>query len=836
MQAALPDLQISERLPHLHLPEPLPPILFAKPSRLSRHVPIRDVTFQALHKTEDLCKALPMKRFVLAFVLIFGCLSAASAATPAPLTTLRAIHSLSNADASHKLPVAFEATVGYYRGYQDVLFVQDDGLGIYVEDRKPADIAPGDRILITGTTRGSFLPFVSAETVKLIHHGGLPTAVPATFDELMQARHDSIRVSIRGVVRTADLVLNAPGAAGVTTMQLLTDGGYIDVAVDSGDAGSLKQLLDAEVEVSGVAGGKFDGKMHQTGIAIYVSRLADIKVLKPAGASPWSLPVIPMNNILAGYHVNTATRRVRVQGSVTYYQPGSAIVLQNGAQSLWIMTQTHLPLRINGWVDASGIPDVQSGSLTLTHGEINDSRLLAPVTPLPVTWRQLAANGNIPVGHQYDLVSIEGQVVMELRESTQDEYILVSDGHLFSAVYRHPEMTPGKSLAPMKKVALGSRIRVTGICMIEGGNSFVGQVPFNLLLRSADDIAVVANPSLLNIRNLILVVSLLVVAMIAIIARGWRLERKVRCQTAALAARIESEAALERKRSRILEDINGSRPLSEILEQIVELVSVGLGGAPCWCQTADGARQGRRPIDTHPFRVIHEDIPSRTGGVLGVLSAALDTASPFARDSSDALSLGAQLASVAIETRRVYADLLHRSEFDLLTDIHNRFSLEKHFEIYARQARETGSIFGLIYIDLDRFKQVNDLYGHRVGDAYLKNAATRMQRQLRAGDLLARLGGDEFAALVPEVRTRAEVEEIALRLERCFDDPFRVDGYVLQGAASIGIAIYPEDGATRDSLLNTADAGMYMAKYSKRQLTEAPADLPDQPLTTESRR
>jgi diguanylate cyclase (GGDEF)-like protein len=92
-----------------------------------------------------------------------------------------------------------------------------------------------------------------------------------------------------------------------------------------------------------------------------------------------------------------------------------------------------------------------------------------------------------------------------------------------------------------------------------------------------------------------------------------------------------------------------------------------------------------------------------------------------------------------------------------------------------------------------------------------------MKRQLRGGDMLARLGGDEFAALVSRVHDRAGVEEAKLRLERCFEEPFAVDGHLLQGAASIGIALYPEDGATPDSLLTAADAAMYAVKNSRRQ-------------------
>jgi diguanylate cyclase (GGDEF)-like protein len=125
-------------------------------------------------------------------------------------------------------------------------------------------------------------------------------------------------------------------------------------------------------------------------------------------------------------------------------------------------------------------------------------------------------------------------------------------------------------------------------------------------------------------------------------------------------------------------------------------------------------------------------------------------------------------------------------------------------------------IFGIIYIDLDEFKQVNDLYGHHIGDLYLQEVAWRMKRQLRGADQLARLGGDEFAALVPVVRSRAEVEEIAQRLEHCFDEAFIIESLTLTGSASVGIALYPEDGATRSDLLNAADAAMYIVKNARR--------------------
>jgi diguanylate cyclase (GGDEF)-like protein len=768
-----------------------------------------------------------MKSSVLALAVFLGWGQVALAAAPA-LTTLRAVHSLTNLEASHSLPVQFEATVVYARGYENLLFVQDEDAALFV--RRPAGIAllPGDRVLIKGTTAESFRPIVVAHDVSLLHHGELPRAVPATFDQLIRSQFDCRLVRVHAVVRAADMVTSTVAPVRSALLQLVTEGGYIKVTVDSSDAAGVKSLLDAEVDITGVAGGVFDDKMQQTGVELHVSRLADIEVRKRAGASPWSLPVMPMDQILAVYHVHDLTPRIRVHGIITYYQPGTAIVMQNGSKSLWIATHTQEPLQIGDQADATGFPDAHDRLLTLTDGEIQDSHILDPVLPQLKSWHELALwSSNSPNGHQNDLVSIEGQVATEVREASQDEYVLVADGKLFTAIYRHPPRPA--LLPPMMQIPLGSRVRVTGICIILNANTINpgDEAPFNILLRSFDDIAIIARPSMLTVRNLILVVGLLLLVVVATISWVWILNGKVRRQTAALSSRIEAEAVMERAtaererhRSRILEDINGTAPLAGILEQITELVSFGLDGAPCWCEVTDGARLGHWPHDAQQLRVIDAEIPGRSDHALGRIFAGFPAGSQPAAHEADALSVGAKLATLAIETRRLYADLRHRSEFDLLTDIHNRGSLDRLLNEQIEDARQKAGIFGLIYIDLDEFKQVNDLYGHQVGDLYLQEVAQRMKRQLRPHDMLARLGGDEFAVLVPMVRSRADVEEIALRLEHSLDDDYAVDHYVLHGSASVGIALYPEDATTRDSLLSAADAAMYVAKHTKQQTHE----------------
>ena len=761
----------------------------------------------------------PMKRLILTITVLFAYASAAWAVPPGTLTSLRAIHALTNAEASKGLPVAFQATVTYYRGYERTLFVQDGDAAIYISYPNDLKLVPGDRVLVQGKTQKSFNPIVRADHIALLRHGALPKPEPASFDQMIRAETDCKLVTVHARIRTADRTLSLVAPVHFMRLQLLMEGGYFNANVDSDEVDVLESLLDAEVELTGVASEEFDSKMNETGILIHIQSLSDVRIIKRADSSPWSLPVTPMDRVITVFHRSDFSSRVRVHGTITYYLPGSAVVLQDGAKSIWIATMTRKPLRVGDAADATGFPDNHDGFLNLEHGEVRDTLTPAPVTPLAATWETMSPRGYDSPGHHDDLVSIEGRVETEVREASQDELVLAADGKLFSAIYHHPD----NPVPSTRVIPLGSNVRVTGICVLEHSNAFTAHVPFNILLRSYDDIVIVARPSLINTRNLLLVLGLLLVVVFVVIARGWALEHKVRRQTAVMSAQREAEAELERRRSSILEDINGSRPLAEILEGIAAMVSSTLEGAPCWCEVADGATLGDCPTEQQGLRIVREEIPARSGPALGALYAGLDSRTPPLGRETVALQNGVRLATLAIETRRLYTDLRRRSEFDLLTDIHNRFAMEKFMELQIEEARLSGRILGLIYIDLDKFKPINDTYGHHVGDLYLQAVALRMSRQLLGGDMLARLGGDEFAALVSLHNGRADLDKIIARLEHCFDDPFVVGGYLLNGEASIGFALYPEDGVTKDSLLSAADAAMYEAKHSKRLSEENPA-------------
>ena len=744
-----------------------------------------------------------MKRFFPQFAVALACAPMVWASAPAANTTVRNIRSLTRVQAEEHRPVAFEATVTYCRPRVRELFVQEDGAGIYIDATPSPKLNPGDRVLIKGTTEWGYRANVATSDITVIGHDALPGPIPTRFEQLIRGEVDSDLVSVRGVVHAADPSEPSGAEAPVALLKILTEGGYIEAEVSSADTRALKQLLDAEVEITGVDGGKFDGKMQLTGVELHVSNLASVKVIKPAAVSPWALPPTPMDQVLNVSRVKRETSRVRVVGTVTYFEPGSALVLQSGDKSIWARTNSFGPIHVGSHAEVTGFPDESNGFLVLTGSSIQDTGTDQPIIPERLTSLDLRASKHI-----FDLVAVEGKVVTEVREPAQDEYVLLADGQMFSAIFPH-RLNPDR-LPPMKEVPVGSTIRVTGICTAGDGNPYNHDVPIDIMIRSADDLKVIAPPSMLTVRNLTALVVILLLAVLAVGSRTLWVGRKMRAQVAEL-------GYLSHRRGEILEDINRSRSLSEILERITELASMSLKGAPCWCRISTGPTIGNCPADLNTTGLRTGEVPihAHTGNIAGSIYAAFDAHAKPRSEESKALTAAAALATLAIETSRLHSDLVHRSEFDMLTETQNRFAFERRLEALIEEARERTRMFGLIYIDLNDFKQVNDRFGHLAGDLYLQRAAERMKHQLRPGDTLARLGGDEFGVLISVLHSRKDAEAIALRLEHCFDEPFHINNEALCGSASIGIALYPTDGITDDGLMSIADAAMYVKKRMK---------------------
>jgi diguanylate cyclase (GGDEF)-like protein/PAS domain S-box-containing protein len=171
----------------------------------------------------------------------------------------------------------------------------------------------------------------------------------------------------------------------------------------------------------------------------------------------------------------------------------------------------------------------------------------------------------------------------------------------------------------------------------------------------------------------------------------------------------------------------------------------------------------------------------------------------------------AQVAT-AIERKQLHARLQRMAQYDQLTQLPNRELLRDRLKTALDAAREGHGRMALLYVDLDRFKQVNDTHGHAVGDMLLQTVANRLKGCVRESDTVARIGGDEFVVLLHSIHASGDADGVAGKIRQVLAQPLRLDGHSLHIQPSIGVAQYPEHGTEEKQLFRHADEAMYSAK------------------------
>jgi len=183
---------------------------------------------------------------------------------------------------------------------------------------------------------------------------------------------------------------------------------------------------------------------------------------------------------------------------------------------------------------------------------------------------------------------------------------------------------------------------------------------------------------------------------------------------------------------------------------------------------------------------------------------------PVVLAGSTALSVLVLLHLVWQLHRRVLGE--DGGRHDALTGLPNRALFDDRLDVALAQARRSGESLAVMFLDLDRFKNVNDTLGHDAGNQLLRGAAVRLRRLLREEDTVARWGGDEFTLLLPNIASVEDAETVAAKILDSFADPFQVQGREIRSNVSVGVAVFPHDGTDRDTLLKNADTAMYRAK------------------------
>jgi diguanylate cyclase (GGDEF)-like protein/PAS domain S-box-containing protein len=231
-------------------------------------------------------------------------------------------------------------------------------------------------------------------------------------------------------------------------------------------------------------------------------------------------------------------------------------------------------------------------------------------------------------------------------------------------------------------------------------------------------------------------------------------------------------------------------------------------------------------VGTHPLWTAQRALASRCGikactawPIVGKDKQILGT---FALHFRDALApnevelqlfgICTHLASIAIESRASEQKIRYLAHYDGLTALPNRFLFNEYLALALQNAQRNGNNFAVLFLDLDKFKQVNDTLGHDAGDMVLQEIARRMRSCLRNNDKIARRGGDEFYVLIEELSDGRHAAEVAQKLLDEARKPVMIDNKECSLGASIGISIYPDDGGDAHTLLKNADSAMYRAK------------------------
>jgi diguanylate cyclase (GGDEF)-like protein/PAS domain S-box-containing protein len=184
---------------------------------------------------------------------------------------------------------------------------------------------------------------------------------------------------------------------------------------------------------------------------------------------------------------------------------------------------------------------------------------------------------------------------------------------------------------------------------------------------------------------------------------------------------------------------------------------------------------------------------------------------PLQDESGDVIGLLGMTREIS-ETRETELALQHLATHDALTDLPNRFLMADRLSQLLARAKRSSTAFAVLFMDIDRFKDVNDSRGHEFGDLLLRAVAKRLTSTVRQSDTVARIGGDEFVIILENLHKIAEADEVALKVQRALARPFTLERQRLKVTASIGISFYPENGEDTDTLLRAADYAMYLAK------------------------
>ena len=720
-------------------------------------------------------------------------------------SSLRRIHQIRQLTPEQlaKTPaVHVRGVVTYYDSIVPNLFIEDATAGIWVDLRGSRDVRlqPGEVLDVRGVAQEGFSPYIAHPRWKIVGHARLPEPRRLMYDQAATGSWDADWVRIDGVVRS--FVEEAAG--NVLVIDVATPTGAFKVRIPNYEAKFPMHLVDATVQFRGVLGATFNRLNELVEIHLMMPSMADAKVLKPAPKHPFSVAVTPISMIRRFSSDLPDMHRVLVRGIVTARFAGKGLYLMDSTGGVYAESQDGTPVKAGDAVEVLGFPAAGDFSPVLMSSTIRAMHHHIALAPVRITGKQ-ALQG----AYDAQLVNLAGRVESVRNWAGTTSLLMESNDHVpFVAVLAGGGMKRSQAL-------VGATLDLTGICTVKT-DSNGNPSDFQIVLRSPKDVRVVSGPPWLTARRAGLVILAVVATAGMILIWVVILRRRLHKQTRIIRLKLKNEMALEEKYRRVFErNLTGlyiADPDGTILD-CNDACAVILG-FPNRQELLDHRAEAERiTSDLHgavqPDAIVSAE--RRFQRRDGSWAWSLNSARLIPQNGHGPAVMEGALVDIT-DLKEAQERIQVLAYYDSLTGLPNRTLLMDRLRKGVSSAKRHKEKLALLFLDLDRFKTINDSLGHSCGDELLLEMGRRLQATVRDQDTVARLGGDEFLVVLGAVEDDSDAAIAAERIARETNREFYIQGQALSVTCSIGVSMFPDHGEDVETLIKSADAAMYSAK------------------------